>query len=177
MIQKLARIQYGEALMYGKKVCVTPLPYLDELSLTNENSFILDFNLKNIKDVVEKIKSLQLANNSLSTNYKNILKDNYRKYLAKGKSHYIEEMRNKMAKIRIKTKFRDMKHNNIIRYVGEELVEDEERAKDLVARGFATMIEEVIEKPQPVEQAVKEVKKEKAVKETAKKVVKKNAKK
>lgn len=155
-------------------MCITPLPYIDELSLTSENSVILDFDLKNIKDVVEKLKSFISQNNCEATNYGNVLNDNYKKYLADGESHYIKEMKNNMKKIRAKVKFKDMKHNNILRNIGDEFVEENERAEDLIKRGFATLVEDIIEKKVEVEQAVKEVKKEKAIKEKA---VKKNAKK
>ena len=164
----------NEALMYGKKIIVTPLPYLNELPISNENAFILDFDLKNIKDVALKLKSLQKAYKRVATNYENILNDNYDKYLTKGKSHYFKEMKNNMKKIKAKVKFKDMKHNNILRNIGDEFVEENERAEDLIKRGFATLVEDIIEKKVEVEQAVKEAKKEKAIKEKA---VKKNAKK
>ena len=155
-------------------MCITPLPYIEELSLTSENSVILEFDLKNIKDVVEKLKLFISQNNSNVIHYGNVLQDNYKKYLADGKSHYIKEMKNNMKKIRTKVKFKDMRHNNILRNIGDEFVEENERAKDLIDRGFATLVEDIIEKKVNVEQAVKEVKKEKAIKEKA---VKKNAKK
>lgn len=167
----------NEALMYGKKIIVTPLPYLNELSITNEDCYILDFDLKNIKDVVRKIKLLTSQNNCEAIHYGKMLNDNYKKYLAEGESHYEKEMKGNMKKIKAVAKFRDMRHNNLLRNIGEEFVEENERAEDLIKRGFATLVEDIIEKKVKVEQAVKEVKKEKAVKEKAVKEVKKNAKK
>ena len=82
-----------------------------------------------------------------------------------------------MKKIRVKNKFLDMKHGNALRRPGEEFIEDNTRADDLISRGFCILVEEFKDEPKKeveVEQAVKEVKKEKAVKEKA---VKKNAKK
>ena len=76
-----------------------------------------------------------------------------------------------MKKIRAIIDFKDAKNDGKIRYIGEEFVEDDERASLLIHRGFALLVEDVIEKKVEVEKAVKEVKKEKAVRE------KKNAKK
>lgn len=78
-----------------------------------------------------------------------------------------------MMRIRCKAKFKDMKHNNIMRNIGEEFIEDEARANDLISRGFAILVEE-IKKKEP-EVAVKETKKETATK--VEKATKKNAKK
>ena len=76
-----------------------------------------------------------------------------------------------MKKIRVKNKFLDMKHNNVLRRVGEEFIEDNARAKDLIDRGFCVLVEDIKDKAEKavdvVETAVKEVKKEKAVKEKA----------
>lgn len=160
----------NEALAYGTKVIVTPLPYLDELGIeNNKNALILDFDLKNMNDIVKNIKNVSRAS-------WNAPQDIYFKYLAKSKSKY-EEMKTKMKKIRIKVKFADMKHNNILRKVGEEFIEDGVRADDLISRGFAILVEDLEEPKKEVAQietAVKEVKKEKAVKEKAvKKVAKK----
>ena len=69
----------SEALAYNKYVVITPLPYIDELSQKSEKLVILDFNLKNIKDVVKRIKSLKSQNNCSATNYGNVLVDNYNK--------------------------------------------------------------------------------------------------
>lgn len=160
----------SEAIMYGKRIIVTPLPYLKELGVTNENTLILDFDLKNIQDIVARIK--EPKKESLF-----VPEDNYKKYLVKGKSKYKKELTSGMLKVKVKQKFRDMKYNGLLRTIGEEFVEDEARAKDLIERGFVYLVEEIKEKKQEVEKAVKEVKKEKAVKEKAVKVVKAPAKK
>ena len=157
----------NEALAYGTKVIVTPLPYLDEINIkNNENALVLNFDLSNMKDVVNNIKNVSRV-------IWNVPEDNYKKYLAESKSKY-EEMKKYMKKIRVKNKFKDMKHNNILRNIGEEFIEEGARADDLIARGFCTLVEEIKEKKEEVETAVKEEKKEKAVKEKA---VKRNAKK
>lgn len=148
---------------------MTPLPYLNELNITNENAIILDFNCSNVKDVVEQIKAVK-GKPRVKWSMPN---DNYINILADSKSKY-KEMKGSMKKIRVKNKFLDMFHNNFLRAVGEEFIEEDARAKDLIDRGFCTLVEDVKEEAIQVEHAVKEVKKEKAVKE---KVVKKDAKK
>ena len=159
-----------EALSYGTKVIVTPLPYLDEMQINGANALILNFDLSNLNEVVAKINNVTKVNWQMP-------QDIYGNYLAIGKSKF-EEAKKKMLKIRVKNKFLDIKHNNALRKVGEEFIEDNTRAKDLIERGFCVLVEDlkaVKEKAvNEVETAVKEVKKEKAVKEKA---VKKNAKK
>ena len=145
---------------------VTPLPYLKELPNFDKDIIILDFDLKNLKDVVKKIKSLKSQNKRNVIHYGNTFQDNYDKYLYKSKSKY-EEMKKFMKKIKVKVQFKDMKHNNVIRKVGEEMIEDNDRADDLIARGFCLLVEDIIEKKVEVEHAVKEEKKEKAIKEKA----------
>lgn len=81
---------------------------------------------------------------------------------------------NNMKKIRVVVPFKDKKHDNILRKLGDEIVEENERAELLIKREFASLVEDIIEKKIEVEQAIKEAKKEEAVKEKA---VKKNAKK
>ena len=165
----------NEAMSYGTKVVVTPLPYLQEISISNENAIILDFDCSNIIDVVEKMKNVSRVKwNAPSDDYINIL--------APSKSNYRLRSENKMKKIKATIKFKDMMHNNVLRYAGEEFIEEEARANDLINRGFATLIADIKEEAIEVEQAVKkEVKKEKAVKEKAikpaTKETKKNAKK
>ena len=155
---------------YGTKVIVTPLPYLSSIGITNENALILDFNLNNLNDIVEQIKNVSRVSWSVP-------EDNYKKYLYKSKSKY-KEMRRTMKRIKVKNKFLDMKHNNVLRRAGETFIEESERAKDLIERGFCILVEDldayVEDAKEEIEVAIKEVKKEKAVKEKA---IKKNAKK
>lgn len=88
-------------------------------------------------------------------------------------------------KIKVIKKFKDLKHNSILRNVGDVLIEPDERADFLIEKGFTELVE-VLQPKVEVETAVVEVKKEKAVKEKAvksatkketKKEPKKNAKK
>jgi len=76
-----------------------------------------------------------------------------------------------MKLLRVKNSFFDKEANNIKRKIDEEFKASDDRAKDLVSRGFAVLLENIVEKEIVVEEAVKEVKKEKAVKE--KKIAKK----
>jgi hypothetical protein len=153
----------NEALSYGKAVVVTPLPYLNELPVANEKAFILDFNLKNIKDVVEKIKSLKSQNKRNVTNYGYILSDNYKNILAEGKSKYLsKEWKERMKKIKVKAKFTDMKHDNILRTIGEEFIEEDARAEELISRGYATLVEVIKPKEVKIEKAVADKEEEKA---------------
>lgn len=159
--------------MYGKKIICTPLPYLEELPESDKNLIVLNFDLSNINEAVEKIKLLISPNNSKATNYVAPYKDNYKKYLAKGKSKYEKEKLGNMKRIKAKVKFKDARNNNVLRNIGEEFIAEDERAEDLIKRGFATLVEEIKPKVEKavteVETAVKEIKKEKAVKKNAKK--------
>ena len=147
----------------GTQTITTRLPYLEEININDDNAIILEFDVSNLKEVVEKIK--KQAHKRISWE---IPKDNYRSILAKGKSKY-KEMKKNMAKVKVTVRFRDMANNGIWREVGHEIECDKERAKVIVEHGFGQLIEEAIE---PVEKAVKEVKKEKAIKEKATKEVK-----
>lgn len=162
-----------EALSFGTKVIVTPLPYLNEMQINNSNALIMNFDLSNINDIVAQIE------NTSRVKWK-MPEDNYGKYLAQGKSIY-EEAKRMSIKIKVKNKFLDMKHNNVLRKVGDEYIEDNARANDLIDRGFCLLIEEIKDKKEKavnqIETAdvnpVVEEKKEKAVRKT----IRKNAKK
>ena len=162
----------SEARAYGVQTCTTPLPYLESIGINRDNAIILEFDCSNIKEVVEQIKNVKKVNWKAP-------EDNYKEYLVESKSKY-KEMISTMKKIRVKQPFKDMMHGDCRRTIGEEFIEDTQRADDLIARGFCYLVEDYTE---PVERAVKEVKKETAVKEKAtkkeepKKATKKNAKK
>lgn len=70
-----------------------------------------------------------------------------------------------MKRLKVKNPFWDKTENNRKRNVGEEFEASDERANDLISRGFAISLEDKIEKKVKIEEAVKEIKKEKAVKE------------
>ena len=89
-----------------------------------------------------------------------------------------------MIKVRVRDAFKEKDNNNIERGIGEKLIYENERAKDLIGRGYCEFVQEIKEEKKTkdkkekeieiIEVAVKEEKKEKAVKEKA---VRKNAKK
>lgn len=160
----------AEALSYGTKLIVTPLPYLKEIGINDTNALILDFDLNNINEIVEQIENVKKVK-------WNMPKDNYKKYFAQSKSRY-EEIKQTMKKIRVKNKFIDMKNHNILRKVGDEFIEDNARATDLIDRGFCVLVEDIKDKAIDVVETadtnpIVEEKKEKAVRKT----VRKNAKK
>lgn len=98
----------NEALAYGSKVIVTPLPYLNEIGIRdNENALIMDFDIKNIQSIVDRITNISRVNWQIP-------KDNYRAILAPSKSRYIK-MEVSMKKVRVKNTFIDMQNNNIRR--------------------------------------------------------------
>ena len=157
-----------EALSYGKQVVVTPLPYLNEKGIVDgENAIVLNFDCSNIENVVERMKKPRKVTWKCPA-------DNYENILCESTSHY-DKGEKRMKRIRVKQKFLDMKHNNMLRKIGEEFLEDDVRADDLVNRGFAEIVPEPQEqketkKEQVVETATKpEPKKEKAVRKNAKK--------
>lgn len=152
----------NEALSYGVRIICTKLPYLEEIGIRNhEEAIILNFNCNNIEEVAEELQTIKKINWKPP-------EDNYMKYLVESKSTY-EERKLTMKKIRVKQKFLDMKHGNCLRKAGEEFIEENSRAEDLINRGFAILVEDIKEKEVKVEKAVKEEKKERAVKETTKK--------
>jgi hypothetical protein len=72
----------NEALYQNVGIIVTPLPYLEEIGVKdNVNAYIMRFDMKNIPDIVAKIKK------PLEFNFKH-LEDNYGKLLKKSKSKY-----------------------------------------------------------------------------------------
>lgn len=67
-------------------VLVTPLPYLEEVGIrNNDNAIILNFDCSNIKEVVEQIKNVHRTTWSVP-------EDNYKKYLTYSKSEYKERL-------------------------------------------------------------------------------------
>lgn len=150
----------SEAREYGVQTITTPLPYLEEFNITNENAIILDFDCSNIKDVVEQIKRVKKVS-------WHVPEDNYRKYLADGKSKYERKVTGIMKKIKAVVKFQDIKHGSLLRKKGDEFIEEDARADDLISRGFCELVEVIKPKEVAIEKAVKEEKKETAVKEKA----------
>lgn len=94
----------NEMLYRNKPVIVTPLPYLEEIGVKdNENAYILDFNCSNVDEIADKIMTIP------KFEFKK-LKDDYSKIIVKGKSHYEEDKKKKIDAICIRS-YTDLKHN------------------------------------------------------------------
>lgn len=109
----------NEALYQNIPVIVTPLPYLKEIGVKdNENALIMRFDMKNIPDIVDRIE------NRLKFNFKH-LEDKYNELLVKSKSNY-----NGKVLICI-SDYYDMELNlNITK--GDPIICTKERAKVLI---------------------------------------------
>lgn len=102
--------------------------------------------MSNLDEIVEKIK--EFAENPERISWK-VPDDNYKKYLVQSVSNYEKEKKN-MKKIRAKQKFQDMFHNNCLRKPGkDEWIEENDRADDLINRGFAVLVEEIKTETKP----------------------------
>lgn len=105
----------NEMLYRNKPVIVTPLPYLDEIGVKDgENAYIMKFDCSNVEDIVKKIKKIP------KFEFKK-LDSNYDKILAKGKSHYKEDLEKLMTVECIRT-YKDLQKGKKI-YAGQ-LIED-----------------------------------------------------
>lgn len=91
----------NEALYRNKPVIVTPLPYLDEIGVKDGlNAYIMDFECKNVKDIVSKIKKIP------KFEFKQ-LKDKYNLLLDKTPSHYEQDL-NKLVQARALKSYTDI---------------------------------------------------------------------
>lgn len=82
----------NEALYRNIPVIVTPLPYLEEIGVKDGvNSWILDFDCKNIKHIVDNIMNIPKFNF-------NRLEDSYDKLLSHNPSHFKED---KIMKVKV----------------------------------------------------------------------------
>ena len=91
----------NESLYRNKPIIVTPLPYLKEIGVENgKNAYILDFDCKNIQDVVDNIKKVPKFKFEP-------LKDKYNEILVRSKSKY-EDYKNAMVKVRCIKSYTDL---------------------------------------------------------------------
>lgn len=129
----------NEALYRNIPIITTPLPYLDEIGVrNNENAYIIDFNCENISDVVSKIKSVP------KFNFKRI-EDNYDKILSKTKSSYISDY-DKLVYVRVREQinhYYDMKLNKEVYYKDGEYIVTKHRANQLIKAGVCEYIRDV----------------------------------
>jgi hypothetical protein len=114
----------NEALYQNIPVIVTPLPYLEEIGVRdNENAYIMRFDMENIQDIVDKIE------NRLKFNF-TPLKDSYKNILKKSKSQY-------KGKMLVATQeYDDLQLKRHVKK-GEPIICTKERANVLVKGGFA----------------------------------------
>lgn len=138
----------NESLSYGVPVITTPLPYLEELGIkNNENCYVLDFDLKNIGSVVDRI-----VNNRLKGKFKwEMPKDKYDEIFVKGESKYMykEEMVKATSKYQLEGMFdSELKR---IPNAGDIWMTSEDRALMLVEKGYVEICPQIEEEPKEVE--------------------------
>ena len=126
----------NEALYRNIPIITTPLPYLKEIGVkNNENAYIVDFNCSNISDVVSNIKNVPTFNFTH-------LKDNYNKLLDKTKSKYVSDEDIKEY-VRVKESvvfYYDMKLGKDIYYTDGAYQVSRARANELVNAGVCEKI-------------------------------------
>lgn len=122
-----------ESLVLGTPVIVTNCPSFIEMGVkTNENGFILDFDLSNIniKDIYEK---------RLKFEYEP-LKNNWNKILAKGESGYQKDLK-KIVKVQCIENFYDIENNYKLRTIDDKPFKiNKVRAEELEEQGFIQII-------------------------------------
>ncbi len=160
----------NEALGYGIPIVTTPLSILKELSITDNEHIVLDWNCENVDEVAKLIFEKKV--NKFEYNPP---KDNWEDLLIKEKSNYEEEKKMKfLVEATDKYEKTNTSDNGLssvkgTRYVpkqGEQWEVDYERKEKLVELGFVTVVNEINE--EVVETATKKPKTEKAVKKTTK---------
>lgn len=123
----------NEALYRNVPVIVTKLPYLEEIGVKDGiNSYLMDFDCSNIDYIVKNI------NNVPKFKFKH-LEDSYSNILAKGKSHYQEDMK-KIVKIQCIKPYFDIQLQQ-----GKKITDDPwkvtyERALNLIEVGVAKLV-------------------------------------
>jgi len=128
----------NEALYRNIPVIVTPLPYLEEIGVKdNENAYIVKFDCSNIKDVVSKIKNVPKFNFARQS-------DKYNTIFAKDKSKFIPD--NKIFDyVRVKEKvghYYDTKLCRDVYYEEGKYQVTRERRKELCGANVCDWIEE-----------------------------------
>ena len=127
----------NEALYRNKPVIVTPLPYLEEIGVKdNENAYIMEFDCSNINEIVDKIDKIP------KFEFKK-LKDDYDKIIYKGKSHY-EEDKTMEVKVKVLIEFNDVEAKKK-RIPGEEYTVEKDRAEYLARNKAVEILEEIKE--------------------------------
>ncbi len=145
----LVQVSNNEALPYSinemtyrnKPVIVTPLPFLEEIGLKdNENCYILNFDCSNIKDVVAKIQNIpKFKYERLKDNYDNV-------FVLNSKSRY-EQIKKTKYKVRATHKYEQIAFvDNELGYIpiaGDEWEVDFYRYQTLESQGYVTLVEKL----------------------------------
>ena len=133
----------NEALYRNIPILVTPLPYLKEFGVKDGvNAYIMNFDGSNAADIAKKL----VSGKKLEFDFKRP-KDNYAKYLWKGKSHYKDESKFIFV-VRADIKFRDVEASkeagkDIFRVIDEEFEVPRWRARDLENKKLVTIIDKI----------------------------------
>lgn len=157
----------NEALYRNIPIIVTPLPYLESIGYKDKKTgYTLNFDCSNVDEIVKNI------NNIPKFNF-NKLEDNYAKILAKGKSHYKEDMMKNYV-VKALKRFTDLEEK-VQRDKDDVFNCTEERCDVLVNNKYAVLVK--IEVPEvKKESKVKEIVEEKQLMDELTDKVKKNAK-
>ena len=164
----------NEALGYGVPIITTPLSILKELTITDNEHLVLEYDCSNVDEIAKHIFEKKV--NKFEYNPP---KDNWEDLLMKEKSSYEEEKKMKFlveatdkyirtntwdVELSIKKGIKEYKPQ-----IGEQWEVSYERKEHLVELGFVKVVQEIKEETPEVETAVKKPKTEKAVKKTTKK--------
>ena len=125
----------NEALYRNIPVIVTPLPYLKEIGVEDGvNSYIMNFDCSNVKDIVKKIQNVP------SFNFVH-LKDKYNKLFAKSKSIYVPDIE-KIETVQCIKQYIDKQFNSIVTPEHTPFKVNKLRADELVNAGVCKIIEQ-----------------------------------
>ena len=122
-----------EALSVGTPIIVTDLPVLKEMGVNETNSFVLDFDLKNVPvdAIYEGLQPFEYKANA----------DGWAKLLVKGKSTYKEELTTPVM-VKARRDYFDLQMQKMIRTSDEAYQVTKARATDLEAKGLVTILDD-----------------------------------
>lgn len=141
----------NEANGYGVPIVTTPLTVYKEFDVSDNERLILDWDCSNADEIAKQIFEKEVK----PFKYKQP-KDEWDKFLIKGKSTYKEERKLKV-KIECITDYNDLQLNRTV-HTGEQLIVDSERADVIIGKGLAKMIE-TIQEEEPKKKSTKKSKK------------------
>ena len=132
----------GEKLAYGTgKLLITPCPSFFEQGCNLKNSIVLEFDMSNMDEVIEKIRKVYRKNRIKEAFAPVKCEDVWDKYLVKGKSDYVY----KLHKVRANSKYTERgifdTQLNCIPKAGTEFEVDTARLEKLLSYGLVEVIE------------------------------------